>query len=113
VATVTIQAIFLLSGYVTPAAIFLPGFFQTLAQGIALPYGQAAAMATISPLAGTASGVSVFVQNLCGAVFAQLYGLVADGTPEPMIMITALGSFLCLVAGALPFFLARRTSAKI
>jgi hypothetical protein len=53
------------------------------------------------------------VQNFCGAVFAQLYGLVADGTPEPMILITALGSFLCLVAGALPFFLARRTSSKI
>jgi len=37
VAAVTVQAIFLLSGHVTPAAIFLPGFFQTLAQGIALP----------------------------------------------------------------------------
>jgi hypothetical protein len=34
VAAVTVQATFLLSGYVTPAAIFLPGFFQTLAQGI-------------------------------------------------------------------------------
>ena len=113
VAAVTVQAIFLLSGYVTPAAIFLPGFFQTLAQGIALPYGQAAAMGTIPRLAGTASGASVFVQNFCGAVFAQLYGLIADGTPEPMILITALGSFLCLVAGALPFFLARRTSSKI
>jgi hypothetical protein len=60
-------------------------------------------MGTIPRLAGTASGASVFVQNFCGAVFAQFYGLVADGTPEPMILITALGSFLCLVAGALLF----------
>ena len=104
-AAATVQAIFLLSGYVTPATIFLPGFVQTLAQGIALPYGQAAAIGTIPRLAGTASGASVFVQNFCGAVFAQLYGLVADGTPEPMILIMALGSFLGLVAGALPFLL--------
>jgi DHA1 family bicyclomycin/chloramphenicol resistance-like MFS transporter len=51
VTTVTTQAIFLLSGYVTPATIFLPGFFQTLAQGIALPYGQAAAMGTVPRIA--------------------------------------------------------------
>ena len=113
VTTVTTQAIFLLSGYVTPATIFLPGFFQTLAQGIALPYGQAAAMSIVPRIAGTASGASVFVQYFCGAVFAQLYGMVADGTPKPMILITALGSFLCLAAGALPFFLARRASKKV
>jgi DHA1 family bicyclomycin/chloramphenicol resistance-like MFS transporter len=70
-------------------------------------------MGTVPRIAGTASGASVFVQYFCGAVFAQLYGMVADGTPKPMILITALGSFLCLAAGALPFFLARRASKKV
>jgi len=107
-AAVAVQAIFLLSGHVTPVAIFLPGFFQTMAQGIALPYGQAAAMAVIPRLSGTASGASVFVQYFSGAAFAQLYGLVANGTPKPMVLIAALSSSLCLASGAIPFLLARR-----
>jgi DHA1 family bicyclomycin/chloramphenicol resistance-like MFS transporter len=106
--TVSIQAAFLLSGHVTPIAIFLPGFFLTFAQGLALPYAQAAAIATIPQLAGTASGIGVFVQNLCGALFAQIYGLVANGTPAPIALVATLAAFLCLVAGAVPFVLARR-----
>jgi DHA1 family bicyclomycin/chloramphenicol resistance-like MFS transporter len=102
---VAIQAALLLSGHVTPIVIFLPGFFLTMGQGIALPYGQSAAIATIPELAGTAAGIGVFVQNFCGAFFAQLYGLVANGTAEPMALMTALAAFLCLVTGALPFLL--------
>jgi DHA1 family bicyclomycin/chloramphenicol resistance-like MFS transporter len=104
-AAVAIQAALLLSGHVTPLVIFLPGFFLTMGQGIALPYGQTAVIATIPKLAGTAAGIGVFVQNFCGAFFAQLYGLIANGTAEPMVLMTMLASSLCLVAGALPFLL--------
>ena len=55
------QAIALSSGWVVPLAFFLPGFFITMAQGISMPYGQAAAMAEIPRLAGTAAGVGVFM----------------------------------------------------
>ena len=97
-------------GYLTPLVIFLPGFFITMAQGIALPYGQAGAMATIPQLAGTAAGVGVFVQFFCGAVFAQIYGLLASGTPGPLVATTVLSAILCLIAGSVPFFLRGRRS---
>jgi DHA1 family bicyclomycin/chloramphenicol resistance-like MFS transporter len=97
------QALALSHGFVTPLAFFLPGFFLTLAQGIAMPYGQAAAMAEIPRFAGTAAGIGVFMQHFFGAIFAQLYGLLADGTPRPMMMIACFCGVLSLIVGAIPF----------
>jgi DHA1 family bicyclomycin/chloramphenicol resistance-like MFS transporter len=106
-AAVAIQSVLLLSGHVTPLAFFLPGLFVTMAQGIALPYAQAGAMATIPRLAATAAGIGVFVQQFCGGVFAQLYGLVADGTPAPMVATTVLSAVLGVIAGAVAYGLSR------
>jgi DHA1 family bicyclomycin/chloramphenicol resistance-like MFS transporter len=107
-AAVSGQALVLLHGIVVPLTFFLPGFFLTLAQGIAMPYGQAAAMAEIPRFAGTAAGIGVFMQHLCAAVFAQLYGFLADGTPRPMVAIAVFCGVLVLVAGAIPAVLKRR-----
>jgi DHA1 family bicyclomycin/chloramphenicol resistance-like MFS transporter len=106
-ATIIIQAVLLLSGHITPITIFVPAFFITMSQGIALPFGQAEAIATVPRLAGTASGVGVFMQNFCGASFAQIYGVVADGTPGPMMATAAASAFLCLLVGGFPYFSAR------
>jgi DHA1 family bicyclomycin/chloramphenicol resistance-like MFS transporter len=106
--TILIQAAFLLSGHVSPLTIFAPAFFITLSQGIALPFGQAEAIATVPRLAGTASGIGVFIQNFCGASFAQIYGLLADGTPGPMMATAAASAILCLVVGSVPYVLLRR-----
>ena len=100
---VAVQSSLLLLGYLNPLVIFVPGFFITMAQGIALPYGQAGAMATIPELSGTAAGAGLFVQFFCGAAFAQLYGLLADGTAGPLVATTAFTAALCLLAGAAPF----------
>jgi len=97
------QALALSQGTVTPLVFFLPGFFLTLSQGIAMPFSQAAAMAEIPRYAGTASGIGVFMQNFWGAVFAQLYGLLADGTPWPMTIIACGCGVLSLIVGAIPF----------
>jgi MFS transporter, DHA1 family, multidrug resistance protein len=107
-AAVAVQSSLLLAGYLTPLVLFAPGFFVTMAQGISLPYAQSGAMATSPKLAGTAAGVGVFVQNFCGAAFAQLYGLVADGTLGPLLESTALSALLALFVGVLPFAMARR-----
>jgi MFS transporter, DHA1 family, multidrug resistance protein len=107
-AAVTAQSGVLLSGYVTPLSLFIPEFFITMAQGISLSYAQSGAMATNPKLAGTAAGVGVFVQNLCGAAFAQLYGFFADDTVVPLTQTTAISIFCALVAGGLPFLTARR-----
>jgi MFS transporter, DHA1 family, multidrug resistance protein len=107
-AAVATQSGLLLSGYVSPLTLFAPGFFMTIAQGISLSYAQAGAMATNPKLAGTAAGIGVFVQNFCGAGFAQLYGLLADGTVGPLTETTAISALLGFVVGALPFFMVRR-----
>jgi DHA1 family bicyclomycin/chloramphenicol resistance-like MFS transporter len=110
-ATVAVLAGCLLSGYVTPLVLFVPGFFISLSQGLSLPYAQSGAMAVSPKLAGTAAGMGVFVQNLCGAAFAQLYGLLADGTTGPLVQATVLSATLGLITGALPYLMARREAA--
>jgi DHA1 family bicyclomycin/chloramphenicol resistance-like MFS transporter len=107
-ATITTQSTLLLTGHVTPLTLFVPGFFITMAQGLSLSYAQAGAMETNPKLAGTAAGVGVFVQNFVGAAFAQLYGLLANGTPGPLTRTTAISALLGLVVGAIPFFMARK-----
>jgi DHA1 family bicyclomycin/chloramphenicol resistance-like MFS transporter len=107
-ATVAAQAVVLWHGALTPLAFFIPGFFITMSQGIAMPYAQAGAMNEIPRFAGTAAGVGVFMQNFGAALFSQLYGLLADGTAMPMSMIALLCAALGLVVGAMPFALARR-----
>ncbi len=108
---VAVQSGLLIAGFLTPLSIFLPGFFITFAQGISLPYGQAGAMATIPRIAGTASGIGVFVQNLIGALFAQLYGVLSDGTIWPIVFATGLSSMLGL-ACAFPPALARHKNLR-
>jgi MFS transporter, DHA1 family, multidrug resistance protein len=102
---VMLQALLFALGQVTPGSFFFPAFFLTFSQGIALPYSQVGAMAVIPRLAGTAAGIGVFMQNFAGAAFAQLYGFVADGTPFPMLAVSACAAVLCLVAGAVPLLI--------
>ncbi len=104
---VTVQASLLLSGNVMPLTLFAPGFFITLAQGLSLSYAQAGAMAINPKLAGTAAGMGVFTQNFVGATFAQLYGLLADGTPGPLVQAAATSAVFGVLVGALPFVMTR------
>jgi MFS transporter, DHA1 family, multidrug resistance protein len=108
VLAVTAQAGVQLGGHITPLTLFVPGFFISMAQGISLPYAQAGAMAINPKLAGTAAGIGVFMQNFAGAAFAQLYGLLADGTVVPMALVTVLTGLFGLIAGVTPFYLAGR-----
>jgi DHA1 family bicyclomycin/chloramphenicol resistance-like MFS transporter len=112
ISAVTALAAAMSAGFIVPLAFFLPGFFITMAQGIALPYAQVGAMAEVPRFAGTASGIGVFMQHFCGAVFAQLYGQFADGTPQPMVLITLICGVLTLAVGAVPFLLKRRRTAS-
>jgi hypothetical protein len=47
--------------------------------------------------------MGVFTQNFVGAMFAQLYGMLADGTPGPLMKASATSALLGLAAGTLPF----------
>lgn len=105
------QSALILAGYLSPLVIFIPGFLITFGQGIALPNAQVGAMRVIPSLAGTASGVGVFFQMFLGAVFAQFYSLLADGTPIPMVATVLTASILTLTAGVIPFVLKKRGRA--
>jgi len=109
-AAAAVQAVLLLSLPPAPLLFFLPGAAITLSQGISLPYAQAGAMAMVPRLAGTAAGIGFFVQQFCGAGFAQLYGMIADGTVRPMIIAVALSAALGVAAGAVAFAQARRSA---
>ncbi len=97
-----------LSGHVSPLSIFIPGFLVTLSQGLALPNTQAGAIRLAGPLAGTASGIGVFCQMLGAAMFTQIYGFLADGTPAPLIAVISIATGISVIVGSVPFVIARR-----
>jgi MFS transporter, DHA1 family, multidrug resistance protein len=74
-------------GGVSMAALYIPGMFVSLAQGLSMPYAQAGAMAVDTELAGSASGAVVFSQLFWPAALQQLTGLLADGTWVPMATV--------------------------
>ncbi len=106
------QSIFILSGNLTPLLIFVPGFLVTFGQGLALPNAQAGAIRVDPSLAGTASGLGVFVQMMLGAFFSQLYSVLADGTPRPMVWVALGGALLTLSTGMLPELMNRRARQR-
>ena len=107
-ATTLLQSGFLLAGVVNVATLFIPGFFITLAQGIALPHAQSGAMNIVPRLVGTSSGIGVFLQSFLGGLFSQAYGLLANGTVVPMVIVTMTGTLCMFTAGVLPWLFRHR-----
>ena len=107
-ATVGAFALFAAAGALTPWTIFLPAFFITFANGIGLSNAQAGAIRLAGDRAGTASGIGAFMQMFCGGLFVQLFGLLADGTAAPLVLVLGLTSALGLAAGGMVFALRGR-----
>ncbi len=108
VIAIAVQAVLILLGVLAPLVIFLPGFVMTFAQGLAYPNAQTGAMRVMPGAAGTAAGLGVFFQMTLGALGAQTYAWLADGTPHPMVTTAVLGALLTLAAGIVPFWMKRR-----
>ena len=106
-ATTVVQASLLLNDVINPAVLFVPGFFATFAQGVALPHAQSAAINIVPRLVGTASGIGVFLQSFLGGLFSQAYGLLANGTVLPLVMVVGAGTACMFVAGTLPWLFRR------
>jgi DHA1 family bicyclomycin/chloramphenicol resistance-like MFS transporter len=88
-------------------ALFVPGFFIGVAQGLCLPYAQAGAMAVDPDLAGSASGAVVFSQLFWPAALQQLTGFLADGTWRPMVIVVTGAALCSLAAGAVAVWAGR------
>ena len=108
VCTAAVQASFVAADAVTPLVLFLPGFFVTFAQGIALPNSQSGAIIAAGPLAGTGAGIGVFMQLFFAGLFTQIYGFFADGTPWPMVATVSASAVLSFAVGTVPLLLRRR-----
>jgi DHA1 family bicyclomycin/chloramphenicol resistance-like MFS transporter len=74
-------------GGISMAALYIPGIFVSLAQGLSMPYAQAGAMAVDPELAGSASGGVVFSQFFWPAALQELTGVLADGSWVPMAAV--------------------------
>ena len=92
---------------ISPLTIFLPGSLATFAGGLGLSYGQAGAIRIAGDRAGTAAGIGVFLQMMCGAAFTQMFGLLADGTPGPFLTTTLTVGALGLAMGVIPLLMNR------
>jgi len=88
-------------GGVSMAALYIPGIFVSLAQGLSMPYAQAGAMAVDAELVGSASGAVVFSQFFWPAALQQLTGLLADGSWVPMAAVHFAAVTGALLAGCM------------
>ncbi len=98
----------ILAGEWTVWAIFLPGAGMAFANGLIMPNAQAAALSINPRMAGSASGLMSFLQMTTGAVFAQLAGVLQDGTPIPMVIVVTAAAVLGLASIVLLPRLGRR-----
>ncbi|MBO6784273.1 MAG: multidrug effflux MFS transporter [Alphaproteobacteria bacterium] len=95
----------LLAGFITPWAIFAPGFFMGTCHGLAMPNAQAGAVSVNPRIAGSASGLVMFLQMTIGAGFGQIAGMLPHASPVPVAILVGcagIGGFL-LYSGAMLF----------
>ncbi|TMJ30163.1 MAG: multidrug effflux MFS transporter [Alphaproteobacteria bacterium] len=88
------------------ATIFLPQIIVGLGNGLLLPTAVAGAVSVRPQVAGTASGMTGFIQMAIGACAAQLSAHVIAGASSAMPMLLLMLAFAVATAGAV-FILVR------
>jgi len=97
-----------LAGATSPWAIFAPGLVMGLSHGLAMPNAQAGGVSVNPQVAGSASGLMMFLQMSIGAAFGQAAGMLPHSNPMPVALLIAaagLGGFLVY---NVPMFLSRK-----
>lgn len=79
-----------------PLALFMPIALTTFGNGISLPNAQAGAINEFPEMAGTASGLTGFLQMALSAVAAQLVALIFNGTVYPMLLLMLVAAIISL-----------------
>ncbi len=96
-------------GVWTPPMVFGCATVIAFSNGLAIPNGQSGLVSVNPRLAGSASGLSSFLQMLVASVLTQAMGMASSDTPYPMYVVT-------LICGVLSFsgaLLVRRTQAQV
>tara|TARA_B100001057_G_scaffold125873_1_gene124688 strand:+ start:7282 stop:8478 length:1197 start_codon:yes stop_codon:yes gene_type:complete len=79
-----------------PLALFAPVAIAVFGNGITLPNAQAAAINEFPQYAGSASGLTGFLQMALSAVAAQAVAWVYNGTAFPLLLLMLCASVLSL-----------------
>lgn len=110
---VEVMALAVLFAPGSPLALFLPGVFIGLAQGISMPNAQAAAINAEPDLTGTASGTVMFLHFFGGASASLFVSAIYDQTVFPLIeFVFALTIAALLSALAANAFKRRRVARQ-
>ncbi len=94
---ISIAILLHLVGITHPAGLFFPIALAIFGNGITLPNAQAGAINAAPKMAGTASGLTGFMQMGFSAVAAQAVALIFNGTVYPMLSLMLCASVLSLV----------------
>lgn len=87
-----------LVGLTHPLSLFMPVALSTFGNGISLPNAQAGAINEFPDMAGSASGLTGFLQMALSALAAQLVALLFNGTVYPMLLLMLCASTISLGA---------------
>ncbi len=98
IAGLVLALVLQLLGIAHPAALFLPVALAILGNGITLPNAQAGALNAAPSLAGSASGLTGFMQMAFSAVAAQAVALIFNGTVYPMLLLMLAASVVSLLS---------------
>lgn len=93
-------------------ALFLPMIIVTIANGLVIPTGSAAAISVRPDIAGTGAGMAGFLQVGLAALATLAVGLLQDGTRIPMLQIMAVAWALGLLGLALAAWHERRRARR-
>lgn len=86
-----------LAGFHQPIALFAPIALAVFGNGITLPNAQAAAINEFPQHAGSASGLTGFLQMSFSAAAAQLVAVIFNGTVYPLLILMLGASVLSLI----------------
>jgi len=94
---ISLALVLQLAGLHHPLALFAPVALAVLGNGITLPNAQAAAINEFPKFAGSASGLTGFLQMFLSAIAAQLVAVIFNGTVYPLLIMMLIASLLSLV----------------
>lgn len=87
-----------LAGMRHPLALFAPVALAIFGNGITLPNAQAAAINEFPKYAGSASGLTGFLQMAFSAMAAQLVAVIYNGTVYPLLVLMLMASLASLLS---------------
>ena len=87
-----------LLGFHQPVALFAPIALAVFGNGITLPNAQAAAINEFPQFAGSASGLTGFLQMAFSAAAAQFVAVIFNGTVFPLLLLMLAAAVLSLLS---------------